>query len=173
MNGDSSRHGTVAIHRFEPADQQAVFDVILPIQQEEFGIPITAADQPDLRAIGDFYQTGCGDFWVAKSDGRVVGTIALKDIGDRRGALRKMFVSASHRGSAFGVAAKLLDRLLSNARAHGVAEVYLGTTEKFVGAHRFYEKNGFRRIEREELPNTFPLVTVDTRFYRLDLDHDA
>ena len=33
---------------FSDADQQGVLDVILPIQQREFGIPITAADQPDL-----------------------------------------------------------------------------------------------------------------------------
>ena len=43
--------------------------MILPIQREEFAIPITAGDQPDLLAIADFYQTGTGGFWVAKADG--------------------------------------------------------------------------------------------------------
>lgn len=151
----------------------AVLELILPIQQEEFGIPITAGDQPDLQAIGDFYQTGCGDFWVAKLKGRVVGTIALKDLGDGQAALRKMFVSASHRGAALGVASRLLEHLLTRARAHGLAAIHLGTTDEFVGAYRFYEKNGFRRLAREALPRAFPLVAVDTRFYRLDLDQDA
>ena len=44
-------------------------------------------------------------------------------------------------------------------------EVLLGTTEKFVAAQRFYEKNGFAEIEREELPVTFPLMAVDVKFY--------
>jgi hypothetical protein len=73
--------------------------VILPIQQEEFAISITAEDQPDLLAITDFYQTGTGGFWVAKAAGRVVGTIGLKDIGNREAALRKMFVATDYRGA--------------------------------------------------------------------------
>jgi hypothetical protein len=71
--------------------------VILPIQQEEFAISITAEDQPDLLAITDFYQTGTGGFWVAKAAGRVVGTIGLKDIGNREAALRTMFVATDCR----------------------------------------------------------------------------
>ena len=64
----------IAIDRFEPDDTNAVIDVILAIQRGEFGFSITADDQPDLRAIPDFYQTGTGDFWVARKDGKVVGT---------------------------------------------------------------------------------------------------
>src|SRR5262249_28287021 len=84
----------ILISPFSEADQQGVLDVILPIQQREFGIPITEADQPDLTRIPEFYQSGTGGFWVARSDGQVVGTIGLKDIGARQTALRKMFVAA-------------------------------------------------------------------------------
>jgi hypothetical protein len=48
----------------------------------------------------------------------------------------------------------------------GVAEIYLGTTEKFLAAHRFYERNGFGLIESSELPPAFPVMAVDTRFYK-------
>ena len=146
-----------------------VLEVILPIQQEEFGIPITAADQSDLLAIADFYQTGTGGFWVAKADGRVVGTIGLKDIGDRKAALRKMFVATGYRGSPPGTASKLLTTALAAAENRGIATIFLGTTDKFVGAHRFYEKNGFAEIKRQELPETFPLMAVDTKFYAISL----
>ena len=71
----------ILIAPFSDADQQGVLDVILPIQQREFGIPITAADQPDLMNIPEFYQSGTGGFWVARSNGEVVGTVGLKDIG--------------------------------------------------------------------------------------------
>lgn len=158
------------IRRFTPADEQAVIDVILPIQREEFGIAITADDQPDLRAIPAFYQSGLGDFWVAEADGRVVGTIGLKDIGAGRGALRKMFVAAPLRGREYGVAQALLTRLLDDAAARGLRDIFLGTTDKFLAAHRFYEKNGFARIEPEALPPEFPRMAVDTRFYRLTLN---
>jgi hypothetical protein len=51
----------------------------------------------------------------------------------------------------------------------GLWEVYLGTTEKFFAAHRFYEKNGFREIAQTKLPASFPIMTVDTKFYSRSL----
>jgi len=157
--------GDVIIKHFEPSDQEGVVGLILPIQCEEFGVDITIDDQPDLRAIPVFYQTGSGDFWVAKMDGNIIGTIGLKDIGSSQAALRKMFVAAPFRGRAFGVAALLLQRLLGAARERGIHEIFLGTTDKFLAAHRFYEKNGFVQIAKTALPPAFPLIAVDTRFY--------
>ena len=158
------------IKRFEPADQQGVVDVIVPIQREEFGIPITAEDQPDLKAIPSFYQSGTGDFWVAKSGDQVVGTIGLKDIGAGQAALRKMFVSAAWRGREFGIAARLLQRLLEESRSRGVRQIYLGTTDKFLAAHRFYEKHGFTEVAKQDLPESFPVMAVDSKFYVLGLN---
>lgn len=163
----TSTASNIQIYRFESADQQGVVDVILPIQREEFDIAITAEDQPDLQAIPDFYQVGNGDFWVAKQDGRVIGTIGLKDIGAQQTALRKMFVAAPFRGREFGVAAKLLSTLLEEAWQRGVKDIYLGTTDKFLAAHRFYEKHGFAEVAKEELPESFPVMKVDSKFYVL------
>ncbi|BAP42117.1 GNAT family N-acetyltransferase [Pseudomonas sp. LJDD11] len=162
---------SIQIQRFQPQDQQGVIDVIVPIQQQEFGIAITAADQPDLAAIVDFYQRGTGDFWVAKQAGTVVGTIGLKDIGQGQAALRKMFVAAAYRGRELGVAAKLLAELLDGARSKGVKEVLLGTTDKFLAAHRFYEKHGFIEVAKDSLPASFPLMAVDSKFYKLILEN--
>jgi N-acetylglutamate synthase-like GNAT family acetyltransferase len=139
------------------------------IQREEFDIPITAKDQPDLQDIPSFYQTGTGDFWVAEAGNRVVGTIGLKDIENNNAALRKMFVARSWRGPSMRVAATLLDRALIHARQVQIKNIYLGTTDKFVAAHRFYEKNGFALIDQRALPPAFPLMAVDTRFYALRL----
>jgi N-acetylglutamate synthase-like GNAT family acetyltransferase len=159
----------IQIKRFEPDDQQGVIDVIVPIQREEFGIAITAEDQPDLKAIPDFYQSGTGDFWVAKAGEQVIGTIGLKDIGSGQAALRKMFVDAEYRGREFGVATQLLHRLIEDARHRGVKDIFLGTTDKFLAAHRFYEKHGFTEVAKETLPASFPLMAVDSRFYVLSL----
>jgi hypothetical protein len=51
----------IKVRRVERRDTQGVIDLILPIQREEFGIAITADDQPDLAAIDAFYQVGLGD----------------------------------------------------------------------------------------------------------------
>ena len=145
---------------------ESVASLIIGIQRDEFGIPITLDDQPDLRDIPGFYQQGAGNFWVAVSDGEVVGTVALLDVGNGHGALRKMFVHASYRGPGHGVSARLLESLLEWSRERGLKEIYLGTTEKFLAAHRFYERNGFQQIAAAELPPSFPKMALDTRFYR-------
>ena len=155
----------IEIVPFEPSHADGVVAVILPIQQSEFEIPITLEAQPDLRDIPGFYQRANGNFWVAVDGGKVVGTVALLDIGDGQAALRKMFVRADRRGAEHGVARRLLETLLTWCRARGVREVYLGTTAVFLAAHRFYEKNGFREIARAELPARFPVMQVDTKFY--------
>ncbi|QGP80955.1 GNAT family N-acetyltransferase [Sphingobium sp. CAP-1] len=154
---------------FAPADQPAVLDLILSIQRDEYGIAITAEDQPDLADIPGFYLTGAGGFWVARDDDRLVGTIALRDIGDGGAALRKMFVAPSHRGGVTGVAQALLDALLVAARDRGLTHIWLGTTDRFRAAHRFYEKNGFDPVAADALPASFPRMAVDSRFYTLTL----
>jgi N-acetylglutamate synthase-like GNAT family acetyltransferase len=160
---------SIRILPYDPLNQQSVIDTILPIQRIEFKVPITLADQPDLLDIPGFYQRGAGNFWIALADGcgtgEVVGTIALRDFGEGRAALRKMFVKGFYRGPQHGVAARLLETLLGWAREKGLREIYLGTTSVMPAAHRFYEKNGFELIEAAQLPMAFPRMAVDTRFY--------
>ncbi len=151
------------------AMQAGVIELILAIQQGEFGFEITAEDQPDLLDVENFYQSGAGGFWVALVGQHPIGTIALRDIGNRQGALRKMFVKEPYRGKEQAVAETLLRTLLAAARTAGVEEIFLGTTEKFLAAHRFYEKHRFVRVPSSDLPAAFPRMALDTRFYKLPL----
>lgn len=146
-----------------------VVSIILPIQQDEFGVSVTLADQPDLLDIPGFYQRDLGNFWVAVAGGKVVGTISLLDIGNSQAALRKMFVKAPYRGPVHGVASRLLGTLLQWCEEKGVGEIYLGTTARYLAAHRFYEKNGFVEVPKSALPSAFPIMAVDTKFYKRNL----
>lgn len=157
---------TIEIVPFSKHHLDGVVDVILPIQQSEFCIPITLDAQPDLLDIQGFYQRDNGNFWVALCEGSVVGTVSLLDIGNRQGALRKMFVKAPFRGRRYNVALRLLETLIQWCGQRNLGEIYLGTTEKFLAAHRFYEKNGFSEIDVSRLPHAFPVMSVDTKFYR-------
>ena len=149
--------------------QEHVGALIISIQRDEFSIPITLEEQPDLFDVDNFYRHGRGDFWVAVNGSAVIGTIALKDIGANQGALRKMFVHKDHRGAEKGVAVALLNHLLHQARQRGFKHVYLGTTNAFKAAHRFYEKNGFTEISERDLPAMFPRMKQDTKFFRIAL----
>lgn len=159
----------VTIQIYSSKYQEQIINLILYIQQHEFAVPITLEEQPGLLNIPEFYQKGKGNFWIAVSNDTVVGTMALLDIGNNQGAFQKCFVRQDYRGKDIGVAQQLLDTLLDWAKSQSIKAVYLGTTEVYKAAHRFYEKNGFTEISKSELPQTFPLLQVDTKFYMCEL----
>jgi N-acetylglutamate synthase-like GNAT family acetyltransferase len=105
---NASMQKLFSLRPYEKSDEKQVKELILQIQREEFGVPVTLEDQPDLNEITDFYQSGNGNFWVAV-DQEVVGTIALRAMNDHQFALRKMFVHRDYRGKSYGVAQKLLE----------------------------------------------------------------
>ena len=155
----------VDIEYFKDEDEKKVISLILHIQRNEFGVKITEKDQPDLKEISSFYQTGNGQFWVAKIGSKIVGTIALLDIGNQQCAIRKMFVMEDYRGPSFKIAQKLLDYLIQWSKSHDAKSLYLGTIDKYKAALRFYQKNGFHPCEKNQLPATFPLIDVDNVFF--------
>lgn len=156
----------VKIVEYNINDEQNVIDLILNIQQNEFGVPVTIKDQPDLFNVKEFYQQGNGNFWVAIENEKLIGTIALVDMKDGNVALRKMFVEASSRGKEKGVASLLLQKVFDWCGDKKIKHIYLGTVEVLKAAHRFYEKNDFVRVEIKDLPASFPRMPVDTIFYQ-------
>ncbi|MNW32318.1 Acetyltransferase (GNAT) family protein [compost metagenome] len=161
----------IQIMEYTDGDQLQVSELILHIQQQEYQISITREDQPDLLDIEQYYQQGNGNFWVAKDRELVIGTIALLDIGQQQTALRKMFVHHEYRGKERKVAYRLLLEAIRWVRSRRVSDIYLGTTPQFVAAHRFYEKNSFVEIPVGQLPDTFPVMQVDKKFYHFQIQH--
>lgn len=157
----------IEIQQYSDKYKDQTIKLILKIQTEEFSIPISINDQPDLQQIPQFYQAGIGNFWIALDGQQVVGTIALFDIGNNQAALKKMFVDNSYRGK--GVSKALLDTLINWCIKKEVREIYLGTISACLAAHRFYEKNGFQEILKEQLPPTFPILKVDSKFYKFTI----
>jgi len=163
------RFPMITIEEFSNKYTAEIIDLIVTIQVDEFAIPITSEQQPDLHAIKEFYQNGKGNFWVALHSGKVVGTIALLDIGKEQVAFRKLFVHRDYRGRKYDIGSQLLAHLLAWSKLMRVEEIYLGTTAKYLAAHKFYEKHHFQEIEKKILPENFPIMEVDTKFYTLRL----
>jgi len=146
--------------------RKQIMAMIETIQRNEFFIPIS----PDindgiLRAEEEYYYHNTSNFWYAIDDqGSVIGCIGLKKINVKEGEIKKFFVDQRYRGK--GVAQKLMDVLFKAALKHNFETLYLGTTDKFLAAQRFYEKHGFSRISKEELPSEFVLCPVDSVFFK-------
>jgi GNAT superfamily N-acetyltransferase len=152
---------------------EQIIDLILSIQQKEFGLSITINQQLDLLDIDTHYHKSGGCFWGAFVGEELVGTIALINTGHHAGCIRKMFVKKDYRGKEWGTAQKLLDVLLQFCRDNDITDVQLGTVEQLKAAHRFYERNGFEQIAKEQLPSYFPFMLTDTMFFQLNLSHGS
>ncbi|MBN8879014.1 MAG: GNAT family N-acetyltransferase [Sphingobacteriales bacterium] len=150
---------------------QEIIDLILPIQQIEFNVPVNLESQPDLLDIETNYDATGGKFWGAFYGEKLVGTIALIGIGHKGGAIRKMFVRKEWRGKEHGIAGHLLEILIGYCKANDITDLFLGTVDLLNAAHRFYEKKGFDRIAQEDLPSYFPRMKADNMFYHLHLHH--
>lgn len=148
---------------------QAIIDIILPIQQDEFGINITLSQQPDLLNIEKFYLKDGGIFLGAIYQERLCGTLALLRFERSLGAIRKMFVTREFRGKNLALADSLMDALIDDCLRKGIEGLYLGTVDVLKAAIRFYQKRGFEQIEEENLPQSFPRMSQDNMFFHLNL----
>ena len=83
-------------------------------------------------------------FWSAWLGETLVGCGALKELAPDHGEIKSMHTAAAHRGK--GVAARLLERILEEARARAYRRVSLetGTMEGFAPARALYSRYGFR-----------------------------
>lgn len=159
----------VQVELLDNTYSDAVIAIVLPIQQLEFNVPITLADQPDLLDIENSYAANGGAFWGAKVNGELVGTIAIIKYDHDSVAVRKMFVKKEFRGGELQIARRLLETLISYSRENGLNNLYLGTVNILKAAMRFYEKNGFEQVPAEDLPSRFPRMAADNTFYKLTL----
>lgn len=158
------------ITTYQPHYKEQIAELILSIQQIEFNIPVTLADQPDLLDIENFYQQRNGNFWCTLNDHhQVIGTIALIDIGDQSGVIRKMFVHADHRGGEAKVAQQLLNTLETWAKHKNIKRIFLGTIDRLHAANPFYRRNNYDQMEASALPDYFPRMYVDNTFFKKEL----
>jgi N-acetylglutamate synthase-like GNAT family acetyltransferase len=155
----------IVINPYSDLYKDQVIQLYLDIQNKEFSLPITIKDRPDLLQIPNVYQTSDSNFWVALDNNRVVGTIALLVIGNQQCALKYMYVDKNYRGKEKGVAKALLNQIMTWCVIKELREIYLFTNVVFLAAHRFYEKHGFTEIQQSDLPEAFPVLKIQARFY--------
>jgi DNA-binding MarR family transcriptional regulator/N-acetylglutamate synthase-like GNAT family acetyltransferase len=151
------------------AIRKQIMSMIENIQKNEFSIPVSAeANDSVLKAEQHFYYNNAYNFWYAVDEkGTIIGSIGISKIDQETGQLKKFFVTKEYRGK--GIALKLMDTAIRAARKHGLKHLYLGTVDVLKAAHQFYAKYGFKRIRKNELPENFELIPVDTHFFKLEL----
>lgn len=81
--------------------------------------------------------------WSAMEGGQLVGCAALQGMGDGHAEIKSMRTARDHQQR--GVASRLLEHLVTEARGRGLSRLSLetGSSEFFAPARGLYEKHGF------------------------------
>src|ERR671934_429885 len=124
----------------------------------EFGFEPDPAFDGDLDDPGSSYAA----LWIALDGDEVVGSVALRDLGDGAVELKRMYLRPDQRGRGLG--RELLALALAWSREQGARVVRLDTSERMVAAQRLYEAYGFRRV-----PGTAPRQGQCRLLYELRL----
>ena len=135
---------TVPLRPVRNSDGDGLIDLIGSCWAEYQGLVMDVdGELPHLRAIAAAYAGWGGRAWVAEGGGHVVGSVGLVPAGERAVEVRMLYVRASARRAGLG--ARLLSLAEQAARRDGAERAELWTDTRFTTAHRFYERNGYRR----------------------------
>ncbi|XP_051946056.1 probable N-acetyltransferase camello isoform X2 [Xyrauchen texanus] len=124
----------------------------------------------DLNNIRQTYlESPNSCFWVAESQGHVVGTVACLPVQfENYLELKRMSVKKSHRGR--GIAKALCGTVADFASERGFQGVVLHTSVVQIDGQKLYEKMGYRKIREFIAPEAIARLTNFTLMeYRLDL----
>jgi ribosomal protein S18 acetylase RimI-like enzyme len=121
----------------------AGFGALVSETLREFGFEPDPELDPDLDRPDRHYAV----LWIAEADGEVVGSVALRDLGDGALELKRMYLQRAQRGRGLGK--RLLTIAIDSARARGASVIRLDTSERMETAQALYEAYGFRRVPGE------------------------
>ena len=103
-----------------------------------------AAFEAELAGLPGKYASPKGALRLASVDGVAAGVVALRDLGDGRSEMKRMFVPERSRG--LGVGRALADSIIAAGRSAGYGNMRLETSRSQTDAMRLYERSGFREI---------------------------
>jgi len=109
-----------------------------------------------------------GIVYVVFDGEAALGMGGLRRIRDGVGEIKRIYVSQASRGG--GTGAKILDRLVGDARSFGYRELMLETGPFMTSAHRLYEAVGFADIAPYPEAEVPAALHHDWRFMRCLLD---
>jgi GNAT superfamily N-acetyltransferase len=115
-----------------------------------------------LAALPAPYVPPGGGIWLAWDGGEAAGCVALHALSPDIAEVKRMYVRPASRGR--GIARRLGERVIAEARTLGYGHVRLGTLTTMLAAQSLYASLGFQPI-----PPYRSVEFGDTLFYELDL----
>jgi amino-acid N-acetyltransferase len=121
--------------RAKPADARAILSLVNGYSGKGLMLP---------RSFSQVVER-VRDFTVAEGEGRVVGVVALHVVGEDMAEIRSLAVEEALTGR--GVGRSLVEACTTDAAGLGLSRVFTLTYQT-----GFFEKLGFRKVEKTTLP---------------------
>jgi N-acetylglutamate synthase-like GNAT family acetyltransferase len=133
------------IRKCDDRDFEAIFEIINDAAQAYNGvIPTDCQHEPYMSREYLRHEMDSGVvFWGYEENGTLLGVMGIQDVKDVT-LIRHAYVRTSYRNHGIG------GKLISYLKTLTTRPTLVGTWAAAVWAIRFYEKHGFRLVEREE-----------------------
>ncbi|WP_428245967.1 GNAT family N-acetyltransferase [Ferrovibrio sp.] len=95
-------------------------------------------------------------------DGKALGVVGLRDLGDGIAEMKRLYVGPEARGLKLGL--QLAEAVIEEARILGYQALRLDTLQRMVEANRLYDRLGFT-----DIPAYYHNPMPDTRYRELKL----
>ncbi len=99
----------------------------------------------ELDSLRTMYGAPKGGIILCKSTDEYAGCVAIREMQDDTGELKRMYVKPEYQHKGIGRA--LLEKALELARDCGYKKIRLDTLDHMLPAISLYEKAGFRKID--------------------------
>ena len=153
----------ISIRPIKSDDCDNVKHLIEKIMGGEFSKESVAYRYQDLDNPLEHYGGNREVFLVAEKDGKIMGTVAIKEDGPDVALLRRIFVDGSFRGQGFGEA--LLKKAMEFCFENNYKNVTFRGTDKMQTALKLCLKNGFEEEDIAEVDD-FKLLILSRRLKR-------
>lgn len=135
----------IKIRHARDDDAEGLIELIETCYAEYDGCVLDVeGEAPELRRIASAHAEQGGRFWVAESDGQIVGSAGIVP-GKKPGVaeMKKLYVAKEAR--RMGLGARLCSLVEIEAMSRGYMEIELWSDTRFADAHRLYEGRGYVR----------------------------
>lgn len=137
------------LRRIEASDNAELARIIRgSLEELGYALDGTVYTDPNTDRMFDCYQTPRTAYWIAESDGEMLGGSGIGEIvgiNENICELQRMFLKKEARGLGIGMA--LMNQCLEFAKDAGFDQVYIETFPKMPGALKLYERSGFKYVD--------------------------
>lgn len=144
----------IYIEKYDKKYDKLVLDFLQQCLPESHRVLELDGHHRCYRDIENYFKA----FWCMFDEGRVIGTVAVKELGDKKIELKSLYLLESYHGVGLGY--RLLMQALDFAKQFGYEEMYLDSLSTSKKALDLYGKVGFVPTERYNQNQTADVFMV-------------